>query len=213
MLMNTGGIVSTNSFLLADEAAKQAVLFDAPDNTTERLLDEAAKRGWELIGLWLTHGHFDHFAGHAEVTARFPQAKVLIHALDEPKIMKPELQTRLFDLPLDIPPRKADLLVADNQKLKIGSLDVTVLHTPGHSAGHVVYYLPGEAVLVGGDLIIGGSIGRTDLPDSNPVQMEASVRRVMALPDNTRLLGGHGRPTTLGHERRTNPFVQEIINS
>jgi glyoxylase-like metal-dependent hydrolase (beta-lactamase superfamily II) len=213
VLMNTGGLAMTNCFLIADEAANQAVLFDAPDHTTARLLDEAAKRGWDLIGLWLTHGHFDHFADHAVVRKRFPGAKILIHALDEPKTKNPDLQTRLFGLPLEIPPLKAEAYVTDNQQLAIGSLVVKVIHTPGHAPGHVAYHIPQEKVLVGGDLIIGGSIGRTDLPDSDHNQLEASIRRVMELPDSTRLLGGHGPPTTLGEERARNPFVQMALEN
>jgi glyoxylase-like metal-dependent hydrolase (beta-lactamase superfamily II) len=213
ILTNTGGVAMTNCFLIADEAARQAVLFDAPDHTTGRLLQEAAARGWDVTGLWLTHGHFDHFADHAVVRQNFPTAKILLHALDEPKARHPEVQTRLFQLPFVIPPLKADAQVADNQRLSIGSLEVVVLHTPGHSPGHVAYYFPGEGVLVGGDLIIGGSIGRTDLPDSDHQQMETSIRRVMGLPAATRLLGGHGRATTLQEERQTNPFVQEILDS
>ncbi len=212
VLSRTGGVAMTNCFLIADEAARQAVLFDAPDHTTAALLKEAAARGWELTGLWLTHGHFDHFADHAAVRQKFPAARILLHALDEAKAQHPEVQTRLFGLPFVIAPLKADAHVADNQKLKIGSVEVVVMHTPGHSPGHVVYYFPGERLLVGGDLIIGGSIGRTDLPDSEPRQMEASVRRVMSLPGATRLLGGHGRATTLQEERETNPFVQDILN-
>lgn len=201
----------TNCFLIADEAAKQAVLFDAPDHTVGPLLDEAAKRDWDLAGLWLTHGHFDHFADHAVVRQRFPGAKILIHALDEPKARKPDAQTRLFGIPLVIPPLEPDVRVTDNQQLKLGSLEVRVLHTPGHAPGHVCYYLPQEGVLVGGDLIIGGSVGRTDLPDSDHHQLEASIRRVMELPDATKLLGGHGPASTLGDEREHNLFVQEAL--
>jgi len=213
ILTNTGGVAMTNCFLIADETARQAVLFDAPDHTTGRLLKEAAARGWDLIGLWLTHGHFDHFADHAIVRQSFPAAKILLHALDQPKAQHPEVQTRLFQLPFTIPPLKADAQVTDRQELRIGSLEVVVMHTPGHAPGHVAYYFPGEGVLVGGDLIIGGSIGRTDLPDSDHQEMENSIRKVMALPAATRLLGGHGRATTLQEERQTNPFVQEILDS
>src|ERR1017187_6571928 len=169
ILTNTGGVAMTNCFLIADEAAGQAVLFDAPDHTTGPLLKEAAARGWDLTGLWLTHGHFDHFADHAVIKQRFPAARILLHALDQPKAQHPDAQTRLFQLPFLIPPLKADGQVVDNQKLKIGSLDVVVLHTPGHSPGHVMDHFPGEMVLVGGDLLIGGSIGRTDLPDRKSV--------------------------------------------
>jgi hydroxyacylglutathione hydrolase len=213
LLTNTGGVAMTNCFLIADEAAKQAVVFDAPDHTVGPLLKQAADRGWDVIGLWLTHGHFDHFADHAVVRQRFPAAKVLLHALDEPKAQHPDVQTRMFQLPFVIPPVKVDVRVTDNQKLQIGSLEVIAMHTPGHSPGHVVYYFPKEQMLVGGDLIIGGSIGRTDLPDSDPEQMVVSVRRVMSLPAATRLLGGHGRARTLGEERQDNPFVQEILDS
>jgi len=211
LLMNSGGIAMTNSFLIADEDAKQAVLFDAPDQTTELLLDKAARQGWEVIGLWLTHGHFDHFADHDVVRQRFLSAQFLIHELELPKAQHPDLQTKLFGLPFTITPFKADCYVADEQKLTVGSLQVTVMHTPGHAPGHVCYYFPGEGLLVGGDLIIGGSVGRTDLPDSDHAQLQQSIRRVMALPPATKLLGGHGRPTTLQYEREHNPFVQEAL--
>lgn len=201
----------TNCFLIADETKGTAVLFDAPDHTTAPLLDQVVARGWELAGLWLTHGHFDHFADHALVRKRFPQAKTLIHKLDEPKVQHPELQTRLFGLPFEIPPLTPDGYVTDNQELHIGSMKVRVLHTPGHAPGHVAYHLYEDQVLVGGDLIIGGSVGRTDLPDSDHAKLEASIRRVMQLPDATRLLGGHGPATTLGQERRQNWFVRETL--
>lgn len=212
VLNATGGVAMTNCFIVADEATKQAVLFDAPDHTAERLLNETAKRGWELIGLWLTHGHFDHFADHAVVKKRFPNARILIHALDEPKAQNPDLQTRMFGLPFVISPLMADGHVADKQTLKLGSMDVVVIHTPGHAPGHVYYHFPGEKLLIGGDLIIGGSVGRTDLPDSNHSALLDSIRRVMELPRNTRLLGGHGPPTTLEHEGKTNPFVREALD-
>src|SRR3954447_7644040 len=131
VMMNTGGIVGTNAFLIADEEAKQAVLFDAPDHTVAPLLDEAAKRGFEVIGLWLTHGHFDHVADHLEVTSRFPDAKVLIHRFDEPKLLRPN--SSIFALPFTLAPRKPDGYVEDGQTLSIGSLKLNVIHTPGHA--------------------------------------------------------------------------------
>src|SRR5512141_1139212 len=86
ILQNTGGIAGTNCFVIADEQARQAVMFDAPNDTTAPLLDQVQKRGWGLVGLWLTHGHFDHLADHAVVTKRFPEAKVLLHKGDLDKI-------------------------------------------------------------------------------------------------------------------------------
>jgi hydroxyacylglutathione hydrolase len=213
VLSHTGGVAMTNCFLVADEKAGKAVLFDAPDHTTSVLLDEAAKRKWDLIGLWLTHGHFDHFADHAVVKERVPSVQTLIHALDEPKAQAPDMQTRLFGLPMKIPPLKADGRVEDNQPLKIGDLEVTVIYTPGHAPGHVSYHFPREKILIGGDLIIGGSVGRTDLPDSDHAALEASIRRIMKLPPETKLLGGHGPESTLDAERRNNYFVQEALGN
>ncbi len=209
VLMNTGGIAVTNCFVLADEASKQAVLFDAPDGTAAPLLDEVQRRGFDLIGLWLTHGHFDHVADHAVVTARFPKAKVLLHELDVPKLRHP--QSKMFVLPFEIPPREPDALVTDGQELMIGENVVRVIHTPGHAPGHVMYYVPQHELLVGGDLIIAGSVGRTDLPDSRHADLEASIRKVMQLPSATRLLPGHGNPSTLGEERASNPYVMEAL--
>ncbi|MGD0389674.1 MAG: MBL fold metallo-hydrolase [Tepidisphaeraceae bacterium] len=211
ILTNCGGIAETNCYLIADETAGKAVLFDAPNDTTAEVLEQAARRGWDVIGLWLTHGHFDHVADHAVVTAKFPKAKVLIHRLDEPKLLMPV--SKMFALPFEIPMRKADEYVEDGQELKIGNLSVRVLHTPGHSPGHVMYYLAEQNVLVGGDLIIMGSVGRTDLPDSNYRDLQASIRKVMALGPATQLLPGHGPPSRLAEEAENNPFVAEAMNA
>ena len=207
--MNTGGIASTNCFLIGDENSRQAVLFDAPDHTVGPILDHAAEKGLDVIGLWLTHGHFDHVADHAEVTRRYPNAKVLIHRMDEGKLEAPNSST--FALPFTIPPRKADAYVEDGQTLSIGNLKVIVMHTPGHAPGHVMYHLPEEKILVGGDLIIGCSVGRTDLPDSEPTELFRSIRKIMQLPGDTRLLPGHGDVSTLDDERANNPFVREAL--
>ena len=209
ILRATGGIAQTNSWLIADEKAKQAVLFDAPNDTVTPLLDECVKRGWDLVGLWFTHGHFDHIADHAVVTARFPKCQVLLHQLDEDKLTGH--YPSLYPLPFTIPPRKPDAYVQEGQKLRIGAINVEVMHLPGHAAGHVVYFMPRENVLVGGDMIIQGGIGRTDLPDSNNSQMRKSLKRLMNLPEETTLLPGHGSPSTLLRELHSNTMVQEAL--
>ena len=204
-----GGIASTNCFLVADEIAKQAVIFDAPDGTVTDLLDKAKSNGWDVIGLWLTHGHFDHLADHQQVKEQFPNAKILIHKLDEPKLNKPN--SMMFPLPFRIPPGTADGYVEDGQQLKIGSIDVQVIHTPGHAPGHVMYYLPKENLLVGGDLIICGGAGRTDFPDCSYLDLQASIRKIMKLPEDTKLLPGHCDVTTLRAERLGNEYVREAL--
>jgi glyoxylase-like metal-dependent hydrolase (beta-lactamase superfamily II) len=119
----------------------------------------------------------------------------------------------MFVLPFEIPARQPDVLVSDGQELMIGSSTVRVIHTPGHSPGHVMYHVPAEKLLIGGDLIIGGSVGRTDLPDSNYDDLVASIRQVMQLPGTTRLLPGHGDVSTLDDERRSNPYVAEALRA
>jgi glyoxylase-like metal-dependent hydrolase (beta-lactamase superfamily II) len=209
IISSSGGIAQTNCFVIADEVAKKAVLFDAPNDTTHTVLQQVHEKGWDLIGLWLTHGHFDHVADHVLVSQKFPGAKLLVHRLEEPKLVGdyPEI----IPLPFEVQTRKPDGYVEDEQVLHIGAIEVRVLHTPGHAAGHVVYYLPREGVLVGGDMILQGSIGRTDLPDSDYRLMQKSLRRIMDLPEETYLLPGHGMPSTLRRELQSNCLVQEAI--
>jgi len=211
ILANTGGVASTNCYLVVDEESKQAVLFDAPDHTTAPLLSEAAKQGWDVIGLWLTHGHFDHMADHAVVTQKFPKARVLIHKLDEPKLIEPA--SRFLPLPFEIPPRRADEYIEDGQELRIGKIILKVLHTPGHSPGHVMFHFPEQKILVGGDVIIMGAVGRTDFPDADFGVLQDSIRKVMALPHSTQLLPGHGPPSKLEDEATGNPYVIEALGS
>src|SRR5690606_23064971 len=99
----------------------------------------------------------------------------------------------------------------DGQVLSFGGLSCRAIFTPGHSPGHVMYHFEKEKVVVSGDLIIGGAIGRVDLPDSDPEAMVASLRRAMELPDETQLLPGHGEPSTIGQERRANPYVRAAL--
>ena len=207
--MNTGGIAQTNGYLVADENTRQAVIVDAPDNTIAPLLDIARQNNWEITALWLTHGHFDHIADHKVVTDAFPAAKVFIHPLDEPKLKDPRSQR--FMLPFTIPGRSADALLSDGQHLVLGRYGFEVIHTPGHAPGHVMFHCRSENILLGGDLIICGSVGRTDLPDSDHAQLVQSIRRIMRLPPQTRLLPGHCDPTTLEEVSRENDYVIDVV--
>ena len=205
---NTGGLAATNAYLIADENTGDAAIIDAPQNTVLPLLNVAKHNGWNIRYLLLTHGHWDHTSDHKVVTDAYPDAKVLIHALDEPKLITPG--SRIFTLPYKIPPRKADGYLEDGKTIHIGKQEFQIIFTPGHSPGHVVLYCPAESLLVAGDLLFAGAIGRTDLPDSDPAAMEISLQRVTQLPDNTAVRPGHGPPTTIGQEKQSNPFLQGI---
>ncbi len=209
-----GGIAQTNCYVVADDQTGDCVLFDAPDHTAGDLLREVHRLGWTLRGLWLTHGHFDHVADHPLVPTDVP---VLLHPLDAEKLRDPARQLEAFAqrsgfrVPLEIPPREPDGDLTDGQTLSIGGLSCVVLHTPGHAPGHVSFYFEEGSLLIGGDLIIGGAVGRTDLPDSDPAALDGSLRRVMALPADTKLLPGHGKPSLLETEQRDNPFVRAAL--
>ena len=201
---NTGGLAVTNAYLIVDETTGMAALIDAPHNTTAPLMNVAKHNNWTIQYLLLTHGHWDHIGDHKVVTDQYPQAQILIHHLDEPQLLTPG--SLFFQLPYKIPPRKADGYLEDGQMVHIGNLEFTVMFTPGHSPGHVVLYCPAESLLISGDLLFAGTVGRTDLPDSNPDDMRQSLLRVAELPDTTDVRPGHGPPTTIGAEKISNPF-------
>jgi hydroxyacylglutathione hydrolase len=206
--MNTGGLVATNGYLVADETSSQAAIVDSPHNTIAPLLSIARHNHWNIIYLLFTHGHWDHIGDHRLVTDAHPAAKVLIHALDEPKLIHPI--SIFMPLPYRIEARKADGYLEDRQIINIGKLQFQVLHTPGHSPGHVVFHCASENLLLAGDLLFAGSVGRTDLPDSDPDAMTRSLKRISTLPDQTAVHSGHGPATTIGAEKQENPFLLEL---
>jgi glyoxylase-like metal-dependent hydrolase (beta-lactamase superfamily II) len=207
ILMNTGGLAETNAYMVVDEASKVAAIIDAPQDTTASFLGQAKQHGWDVQQLLLTHGHWDHISDHAVVTGAFPKARVLIHALDEPKLRRPG--SEMFELPYTIPPRSADGHLEDPGKVHVGALTFAVMHTPGHAPGHVVLYSAEHAVLFAGDLLMAGAVGRYDFSDGSIEDLKRSVRRMMLLPDATRVLSGHGPATTIGHERQANFFIRQ----
>jgi hydroxyacylglutathione hydrolase len=207
LFANTGGLAETNAYLLADEATKTAAIIDAPEATTADLLVQAKKHGYDVKYLLLTHGHWDHLSDHKVVTDTFPNAKVLIHKLDEPKLQRPG--SLLFELPYAIEPRNADAYIEDGQKIHIGHITLAAMHTPGHCEGHLCFYSNEHHLLLAGDLLMDGSVGRYDLPDGNVTLLKQSLKRIMQLPDNTEVLSGHGPATTIGRQRAANPFIRQ----
>jgi glyoxylase-like metal-dependent hydrolase (beta-lactamase superfamily II) len=205
--MKTGGLAETNAYLVVDEASKSAAIIDAPEATTADLLAIAKQQNLNIEYLLLTHGHWDHISDHKVVTTACPNAKVLIHRDEEFRLQKPG--SALFELPYSIEPRDADAYIEDGQKIHIGPLTLSAMHTPGHADGHVVLYSAEHAVLFAGDLLMAGAVGRYDLPDGDVDKLKKSLHRIMLLPDETRVLSGHGPGTTIGHERHNNPFIRE----
>lgn len=195
------GQFAENCYLLT--AGTDAVLID-PGEEWERFLAEIERRGATLRAIWLTHAHLDHILGVAEVHAE-TGAPIWLHPADRPLYDNLPQQALWLGLRVTSAPAPARAF-AHGQVLELGSHRFEVRHTPGHSPGSVS--LVGDGVVFAGDALFQGSIGRSDLPGGNHHTLLASIRReLLSLPDPTRVLSGHGPETTIGEERRTNPFL------
>ncbi|HEX9012652.1 MAG TPA: MBL fold metallo-hydrolase [Anaerolineaceae bacterium] len=202
------GPLENNTYLAADRSTGKAVLIDPAANSAEAVR-EARARGWDLQAVWLTHAHFDHFSGVQEaVDAWGKSIPVGLHPADLPLWRRKGGADR-FGMAIDPGPQPT-LAFSAGQVLSLGESQLEVRFIPGHTAGHVVFYSAADKTVFCGDVIFNGSIGRTDLPGGDFDLLTAGIRReLLSLPDDTRLLPGHGPATTVGRERRYNPFVKE----
>lgn len=198
----TVGPFAENAYLAVNEATGKAVFID-PGAEGERLLDVVRASGATLEAIWLTHAHIDHIGAIAALR-RVYNVPILMHPLDAPVYAAGESVARAYGLPFDVPPRP-DAPLAEGQTLRVGETSFEVMHVPGHAPGHVIFV--GDQIVLGGDLIFAGSIGRTDLPMCDPVAMQDSLARAAALPEALTIHPGHGPSTTVGREVRTNPFL------
>ena len=201
--VRTVGPFRENCYLIVDEATNSAVLVD-PGDEGESLVAMVRASGANLAAIWCTHAHLDHIGGIAAVRRTYP-VPVHLHPLDLP--FYTQLSARaaeMYGVPFEQPEGDVTTL-SDGQVLRCGTLSFTVMHVPGHAPGQVSFN--GHGVAFSGDLLFAGSIGRTDLPLSNPFDMDASLDRFAALPGETMVHPGHGEATTIGIERETNPFL------
>ena len=207
---------ATNCYVIAPERGGLAVIVDAPPDVdaVARLLT-----AYDLVpvALLVTHGHVDHAGGAAGVVER-TGVSAYIHPDDDYLVSDPATQLRsIFGfVPPGVeqfapPERYVDL--ADGQHLAFAGFDFEVRHTPGHTLGHCVFVVEEEGLVFSGDQLFAGSIGRSDLPGGDFRTLMASMRtQVMTLPDDTRVLPGHGPETTIGRERVVNPFILEYLD-
>ncbi len=200
------GPVQTNSYIIADPETGMAVVID-PAWDGKRILAEAQRRGWHIGAIWLTHAHFDHLGGAAELADGLePSPQVAMHP-DDHALWQMEGGAPLFGMHID-PGPEPTIDLTDGQVLYLGKTQIEVRYAPGHTRGHVIFYIPSEKVAFVGDVIFQGSIGRTDLPGGDYDTLIDSIqKKILTLPDDTRLLSGHGPETTVGVERQFNPFL------
>lgn len=197
------GQFAENCYILAERATRRAVIVD-PGEEPRLFLAELDTRALTLEAIWLTHGHVDHIMGVAAVKEA-TGVPVFLHPADRALYDALPQQGGWMGLVLEVPP-PPEFELADGQELRLGSHRFTVRHTPGHSPGSVSFV--GESVIVGGDVLFSGSIGRTDLPGGDFATLLQSIQSVfLTLPDSTVVLSGHGPETTVGVERMTNPFL------
>ncbi len=201
------GPIQTNAYLLTSRPAGGAILIDAPDGVWAKVDPVLRAEGCRLTGLWLTHGHWDHTQGAAEVVRR-TGAEVCAHRADRPLIETPEVMKSFLMPGLTVEGVRVDRWLDDGDTVDALGETVQVRHVPGHCPGSLMFYFPQAGAAFSGDAIFRGGIGRTDLPGGDFDQLERSIRsRIYTLPDTTAVFPGHGEATTVGDEKEGNPYV------
>jgi hydroxyacylglutathione hydrolase len=203
------GPIQANCILIGDRGAGVLAVID-PGEEAVRIMERVGKSGLRPTMVLHTHGHLDHAGGTADLVRRLPEGIPVGLHRDELQLYQGiVMQGRIFGLEVEAPPMP-DLWFEDGQRLALGGLELEVRHTPGHSPGGVCFVVHGapEPLVIVGDVLFAGSIGRTDLMGGSFSVLEESIRsKLYTLPDETRVICGHGPETTIGRERSSNPFV------
>jgi glyoxylase-like metal-dependent hydrolase (beta-lactamase superfamily II) len=200
------GQFAQNCYLLAEPGSTEAVIID-PGEEPDLFLERAREEGLTITQIWLTHGHIDHVSGVAAIH-QATGAPISLHPADRPLYENLPNQARWFGLTVGAPP-PVDHWLDHGGTVALGATTWAVRHAPGHSPGSVLFVRPG--LVIGGDVLFQGSIGRSDLPGGDFDRLIRSISdELLSLPDDTVVYPGHGPPTTVGAERRANPFLQGI---
>jgi hydroxyacylglutathione hydrolase len=202
------GPLQCNCTILGDEEASEAIVVD-PGDEISRITRRITALGLKLKQILVTHAHIDHIGGALKLK-RLTGAPILLNQGDLPqlKIMAEQAGWIGIDTPETAPP---DENLADGLLVGLSRYPAQVLHTPGHTQGSICLHFASLCLLVAGDTLFAGSIGRTDLPGGNPDQILDSIQnRLLALPNETKVLPGHGPSTTIGRERKSNPFLRTL---
>ena len=200
------GALQCNCSILGDETSREAIVVD-PGDEIPRIMALLAKHSLTVKQIVITHAHIDHIAG-AHRLKRLTGAPVLYNQNDLPLVKMMDVQATWLGIPSPTVEKPDDTL-DDGKLIVITGLSGSILHTPGHTEGSVCLYLPTQTLLLAGDTLFAGSIGRTDLPGGDTRKILASIHdRLLVLPDEVIVIPGHGPRTTIGSERTSNPFLQ-----
>jgi len=200
------GLIMTNCYIVIDNNNNDAIVVDTALESAELLFDIINKRNLRVVGIVLTHTHWDH-SGDAYLLRQLTGAPVMVHRDDEYRLLKPNENTVMM-LPLEIEGCKPDRYLTDGESLLLGDNVFEVRHTPGHTEGGICLVNHKEKIAFAGDTIFKQSIGRTDLPGGSTELILNSIKdKIMTLDDDYILFCGHGPSTTVGEERIYNPFL------
>jgi len=199
------GALGVNCFILGCDETSEALVVD-PGADADRILALVAKRGLRVTTVVNTHGHFDHVGGNRRVLEA-TGAELMIHEADAPYLQKAVVTAARYGVAAEDSPAPSRFLT-DGMTITFGRKSLQVLHTPGHTQGGCCLYLASEGMVITGDTLFADSVGRTDLPGGSHEQLIASILgKLFTLPDETRVYPGHGPSSTIGHERKHNPYL------
>jgi glyoxylase-like metal-dependent hydrolase (beta-lactamase superfamily II) len=199
------GPLENNCFIIADEKSKECFVVD-PGDEPDRILDLINENNLKLKYIVCTHAHFDHVAAVPEIKED-TKAMIVLHKEDLDIYRSTKDQALVWGFEVDSLP-EPDIFVSEGDILRVGDLKFEIFHTPGHSQGSFCLY--GEGVVITGDTLFAGSVGRTDLYGGDIKKLKKSFNRLMSLPDEVRVLPGHGPESTIGKEKIDNFFLGEI---
>ena len=197
------GNFASNCYIVGDETTKEGMIID-PGAEADAILSALKPLGLTIKYIVLTHAHIDHIGAVNEVK-KATNAKLALHSKEAPNLNNSPFRMMVPDVKDSPPP---DVLLNEGDQLQIGKLTFNVVHTPGHTPGGIC--IIGDGIVFTGDTLFNFSIGRTDLPGGSTKQeMDSIYQKLMVLPDKTRVCPGHGPDSTIGAERRVNPFILE----